>query len=390
MHLVFVTSLVTDGKPTTGFEVANEAIVHGLRDIGCRVTVVGFRQPRQQPISDADTIVVDTLAVENAGASALRKLQWLAGALIRGLPVGGNKLRAVSWVKLKSVLDTCETADGLIINSVQMPSAFPQLLDYKPFIYVAHNVEHASARQNAHSSANWLEGRLYARDARLLEPTEARLCDRARHVFVLSEDDRQVLALGENKASVLPLVFPQEENPVGEGVQVEQDIGLIGTWTWQPNLVGLNWFLEEVVPQLDRDLTVRIAGSTPSLPLPERPGVRFVGRVEDAAIFVAQSGVLALVSRSGTGVQLKTIEAFQSGTPCVATASAVRGIETIPANCRVADDAGDFAEALNKLAFAVRSGETGPIDGSKFAEDQRRGLHQALETGCSRLGAATG
>lgn len=383
MHLAFVTSLVPDGKPTTGFEVANEAIVAGLRAIGCKVTVIGFSQPRQQVISDPDTVVLETLKVENAGASFWQKARWMAGAFARGLPVGGSKLRSVSWARLKTALDAAAPVDGLVINSVQMPTAFPQLLDYAPFVYVAHNVEHRSASQNSLSSAGRKESLLYARDARLLEPVERALCQKAAHVFVLSEDDRKSFGLNEQEATTLPLVFPASETSGEPAVQtpVGHDVGLIGSWSWQPNYVGLMWFLDEVVPLLDRDIEIAIAGNMPSSRPSEREHVKFVGRVANAEEFVASSRVLALVSRSGTGVQLKTIEAFQTGMPCIATHSSVRGIGGIPPNCRVEDEARAYADALNEMVEAVRVGTIQRIDGNGFANDQRQRLQQAMQKG---------
>ncbi len=387
MHLAFVTSLITDGYPTTGFEVANEAIVAGLRAIGCKVTVIGFRLPRQISITDADTIVLETLDVENANAGTGQKIRWMAGALWAGLPVGGSKLTVVSWAKVKAVLDGAGPFDGMVINSVQIPTAFPQLLDYRPFVYVAHNVEHRSAGQNALSSNSRLQRLLYARDARLLAPVEARLCSKASHVFVLSKDDAESFALEAEKATMLPLVFPARESDLDVlTVKPCRDVGLIGTWSWQPNLVGLTWFLDEVVPDLDADIGISIAGTTPEIASrPFRAGIEFVGRVDDADAFVAGSRVLALVSRSGTGVQLKTIEAFQSGMPCVATRSSVRGIADIPENCRVNDEANTFANALNEMVAAVRTGTIGRIDGRGFAEKQRQQLQQALANGLTGL-----
>ena len=45
----------------------------------------------------------------------------------------------------------------------------------------------------------------------------------------------------------------------------------------------------------------------------EAPGLRFLGRVESAQDFLSSVHVVPLVAQGGTGVQLKTIEAFQAG-----------------------------------------------------------------------------
>ncbi len=384
MHLAFVTSLVVDGRPTTGFEVANEAIVAGLRAIGNKVSVIGFCQPRQQENDDPDTLLLGTISVENAGASLSQKVRWMVAALARGLPVGGSKLCVATWAEVKAALDGLGKIDGIIINSVQMPSAFPQLLDYAPFCYVAHNVEHRSAARNAEYSGRKPERYFYARDARLLKPIEAKLCTTARHVFVLGEDDRAALGLANEKSQLLPMVFPATNNTAENqpaDTDITHDVGLIGTWTWQPNFAGLRWFLDKVVPLLDPDMSISIAGNAPDVGKVEHGGVKFVGRVASARSFVAQSLVLALISRGGTGVQLKTIEAFQAGMPCIATSSSVRGLTEIPSNCRVEDDAMEFAAALNGLVGTVKTGKTGKLDGSAFAETQRRGLEEVLRQG---------
>ena len=333
MHIAFVTSLVADGKPTTGFEIANEAIIAGLRAVGCKVTVIGFRQPRQNEIMDPDTIVLETLSVENSGASLLQKTRWMVEAIARSMPVGGSKLKVLSWERLKTALEKAGPLDGIIINSVQMPTAFPQLLEFAPYIYVAHNVEYRSAEQSSLSASGRKERYLYSRDARLLAPIEKQLCEGASHVFVLSEDDKATLQLSDASATMVPLVLPVDDS-IGddnlEDHQITHDVGLIGTWSWQPNFVGLKWFLDEVVPLLDSNITVSVAGNMPPLDANDYRSVNFVGRVASAEEFVEQSRILALISRSGTGVQLKTIEAFQRCMPCVATKSSIRGIPVVP------------------------------------------------------------
>ncbi|TGR60024.1 glycosyl transferase, partial [Mesorhizobium sp. M2D.F.Ca.ET.223.01.1.1] len=78
--------------------------------------------------------------------------------------------------------------------------------------------------------------------------------------------------------------------------RIDCDAALIGTWTWQPNRIGLDWFLTKVVPHLKPDFRVRIAGSLPSGVTSTHPGVSFVGRVPDAQAFVSGAAVIPLIS----------------------------------------------------------------------------------------------
>ncbi len=86
------------------------------------------------------------------------------------------------------------------------------------------------------------------------------------------------------------------------------------------------------------------------------PGVNFVGKVPDATAFVEAGALIPLISRAGTGVQLKTIETFELGMPSVATSHSVRGISQVPANCTIANNPSDFAAAVIKQLEKIRTG----------------------------------
>ena len=45
MHLLFLSSLLPDGRPSTGFEIANHAIAQSYRRQGVRLSFAGFRRP---------------------------------------------------------------------------------------------------------------------------------------------------------------------------------------------------------------------------------------------------------------------------------------------------------------------------------------------------------
>src|SRR6185295_16513684 len=77
----------------------------------------------------------------------------------------------------------------------------------RPSIFVAHNVEHASALENAAAANSRFQRLLFAREARLLKIMEERLCRQARFVFTLAEEDRAALGVAsDERSAVLPLV----------------------------------------------------------------------------------------------------------------------------------------------------------------------------------------
>ena len=232
--------------------------------------------------------------------------------------------------------------DGYVLNSVQFAGAFEDLVAARPSIFVAHNVEHLSAHENAEAARDLPERLLYRRESRLLKALEERLCRRARFVFTLAEEDRAALGVGSDERSAVLALTTRPEAPVRHKRRIECDAALIGTWTWQPNRIGLDWFLDRVVPHLRPDFRIRIAGS---------------------------------------GVQLKTIETFELGLPSVATSRSLRGIGYRPENCVVADDPTAFAAALE----AAVAGRPADADGASFHRHQIRALDRAIGRGLAML-----
>ena len=124
------------------------------------------------------------------------------------------------------------------------------------------------------------------------------------------------------------------------------------------------------------------------------PQVHLLGRVADAKLFVNSCAVIPLVSRSGTGVQLKSIETFEAGLPSVATERSLRGINTVPSNCVIANDPRAFADALVQSASKRRAGVISDADGPSFHRqqlfEQDRAVLLALEAFQSGLASAQG
>jgi len=385
MHLLFVTSIVPDGSLGSGYEIANEAIIDALRRAGVRVTVIGFTWPGRRPSDPDDTVVLGAVDVRNEAASASQKLRWLGTALASGLTFASAKMRAIDHVTLRAAIASVGPFDAYVLNSVQLAGAFEDVFADKPSLFVAHNVEQRSALENAASAASPLQRLLFRREARLLAGLEARLCGQARFVFTLADEDRAALGIATpDKSATLPLVAARNPPPEPRPRSIVCDAGMIGTWTWQPNRVGLDWFLDAVVPHLPQTFRIRIAGGLPAGMRSTHPGVEFLGRVPDARDFVRSAALIPLVSRGGTGVQLKTIETFELGLPCVATSSALRGIGHVPDNCVLADDPAAFAAAMIRLAARPPR----DLDGRAFHRAQLDGLDRAIAVGLGKLGYA--
>ena len=127
-------------------------------------------------------------------------------------------------------------------------------------------------------------------------------------------------------------------------------------------------------------MRIAVAGRVPG-DLHAPPGVTLVGRVPAASQFLRSCRVVALSSRAGTGVQLKTVEAMQLGLPAVATTLSCRGFAELPANFTIADNATDFAQALMDRVGKIRAGGAQRLDGAVFLARQQAALADGIAKG---------
>jgi hypothetical protein len=109
--------------------------------------------------------------------------------------------------------------------------------------------------------------------------------------------------------------------------------------------------------------------------------VTLVGRVPSSGHFLRSCRLVALSSRAGTGVQLKTIEAMQLGLPAVATTLSCRGFTQLPENFTLADAAEDFARSVAERVRLIRAGDRQRIDGAAYMKGQRLALADGLARG---------
>ena len=388
MHLVFVTSLVPGTEPTTGYEIANQSIVNALRRNGVKVTSLGFNWAGKGAKNSEDAIILGEVDVRSESAGAGDKVNWVAKAFASQLTISSAKLRIVSAADIRAALARLGSFDGYVINGVTLAGAFPSLFNDKPSLYVAHNVEFKSAEENALSADAPLKRYFFRREAKLLRRLEMNLVARSAFTLTLAQEDRADLGVNApSRSIVLPLVIGSIPPKNPDSRKIRFDAGLIGTWTWQPNRVGLEWFAREVVPLLPADFTIAVAGHVPADFHSMPANVKMLGRVPDAAAFVRSCAVIPLVSQSGTGVQLKTIETFEFGLPSVATSHSLRGIGRAPANCESADDPADFAGKLVNAARQARQPGAPLADGAAFYARQIAGQNSAVETALRQLAA---
>lgn len=186
----------------------------------------------------------------------------------------------------------------------------------------------------------------------LYENLERHILNTANAVAICSAvEEERLPAGGSAKRIISPHgIDPDEWPAVTDDLPEEPTIALFGSWGWEPNKRGLDWFIREVWTGVQRIVphsTCTVAGTGVTPDISSHPGVHAPGRVADLAGLLSNSRAVAVPVISGVGAAVKFGEALASGTPVIATPDAATAQPDAPAF--VSDNAQEWVEFLVDL-----------------------------------------
>ncbi|MCB9767415.1 MAG: glycosyltransferase family 4 protein [Candidatus Omnitrophica bacterium] len=219
-----------------------------------------------------------------------------------------------------------------------------------------------------HFLKKWID----LREHRVTPGYERRVLSSGLSSVVCSNLDRDFLLkhAPESSIEVIPnMVDTEEFKPRSR--QSDQPRGAFtGTLYYLPNIDGLLWLKEEVMPLLgDVDLPIDVIGygATSELDsLEEDRRFKMVGYVENMADHLFQEDIYLCPLRVGAGIRFKLLEAFAAGMAAVSTTLGYEGIPCQPGeHLLVADSPAEFAAAIRHLA-------SHPEERKRIGENARR------------------
>lgn len=127
---------------------------------------------------------------------------------------------------------------------------------------------------------------------------------------------------------------------------------------YRPNVEGIQWFIDSVMPYVKSNLHLYIIGKGMERykDLFSKNNVTVIGTVDSLAEWYMRSDIVVSPIFIGGGMKTKTAEAFQYGKVLIATTESYEGYdENIPQSvwnrlCWVADDSETYKKILNLLA----------------------------------------
>lgn len=254
-----------------------------------------------------------------------------------------------SWKLLRFLrkLDKEEHYDYLYLDHSQM-MLYSLFFKHKKKIMMAHDVmAQRFSRRGSWLERNWV---MFGEKLFMSQPNNT--------VFTFSEKDNKIIKEKYGIKAKATNFFLSKDVVNAKPEKIENRVVFMGKWSRPDNLDGLKWFIEKVLPILNKGINIVITGV--QMPqdyleiLSRIPNVKFLGFVDNPYNLVANSLAVASPLFSGAGVKVKVIEALGCGTPVVGTNVAFEGIsEEYKDFMLLAETPQTFADAINNISFSV-------------------------------------
>jgi glycosyltransferase involved in cell wall biosynthesis len=229
-----------------------------------------------------------------------------------------------------------------------------------------HNAVYRIVERLAAGESRTVQRYVLQREAGLVARYEAGQVSHFDHTLYVSERDRDAVARAatpaeraemRSKTSVLPICVAASRTSPVEARPDAHRILVLGTMFWPPNIEGVLWLAEKVMPEVLARSRVRqpvltVIGKRP----PEKvkrlgrtlgAAIEVLGYVEDLAPYLRETAVFAVPLLSGGGMRVKILDAWAWGLPVVSTAVGAEGIDVTPGtDALLADQPAEFASAI--------------------------------------------
>lgn len=222
-----------------------------------------------------------------------------------------------------------------------------------------HNCETIIVKRRAAESNNVIKKLFLNVEALKLKSFEKNSILKATKTIVLSSTDYKSLkkvTKSEFNHAVIPIGVP-DRGLKKETNNKDLKVLFIGTLTWEPNNAGLIWFLEEVMPIIERkkiNLHLYIVGKNPSEEVKKlseqyNEKITVTGYVDSVDKYYDMCDVTIVPLFIGSGQRVKLIEAFSKGMPAVSTSVGAEGLEYNKESIIIANKKEEFADAIEYM-----------------------------------------
>ena len=217
----------------------------------------------------------------------------------------------------------------------------------------AHNVEHEIWKQLGATSSFPLKRWYYNKLSKQLKKYELNQLKKLDGIVAISEEDALFFQQFEPDVRVTAIPTAVKTNFPSPNYQLN-DFYFLGAMDWRPNKEGIDWLLNDVIPDGITGSTLSIAGKSLQKDEIKHPSVQCEGEVKNALDFIASHGICLIPMYSGSGIKIKLLENLAMGKPIITTSEGVRGVDvTNNKEVIIADDPEEFKQAMYALNMDV-------------------------------------
>jgi glycosyltransferase involved in cell wall biosynthesis len=210
----------------------------------------------------------------------------------------------------------------------------------KPVVLHEHNAEFVMWERLAEIENNPIKKALIKLEAGRIKRAEKMYAEDASIVFAAPNDIEELAKIGVDRDKLKPTYHLGEdfllERPDLEFDQTEKALLFVGTLTWEANVDGLIWFLDEIYPLVLKnhpDIHFYIVGKNPDQRLISRAqkfdSVELTGFVEELEPYFKNARAFVIPLRFGSGIKVKLLNAMYRGIPIVTTPIGTEGLEVV-------------------------------------------------------------
>ena len=190
---------------------------------------------------------------------------------------------------------------------------------------------------------------------------EQEICKKAAIILAAPNDIDELIKIGADKNKFYETYHLGDDDLLSEPNLVfektEKQLLYIGTLSWEANVDGLIWFLNEIwekITQKHQDLKLYIVGKNPDARLQafaaKDKRIILTGFVEQVEPYFSKSRVFITPLRFGSGIKVKVINSLYRGIPTVTTSIGTEGLRVKDdEHIFIKDNPTDFANAVGIL-----------------------------------------
>lgn len=250
-------------------------------------------------------------------------------------------------------------ADVVFVDHFIMFQYMPKEINKRVVLH-QHNAEFKIWERTADKERNFFKKFALYLESFRIKKFEKSICNQSDLIFAAPNDKLALSELGISPSKIKITYHLGDDGllnyPISNFSTLNNDVVFLGNLSWNPNIDGIFWFLNEVWSKvlLSRPCSnIYIIGNV-SCEIKEKlesfSNVKVCGFVDDLNDVLSHCKVFISPLRFGSGMKVKNITALYKGMPIVTTTIGAEGIDLEDGkNAYITDDPDVFSDSVLNL-----------------------------------------